>query len=470
MGFKLAATLVLLPFIVGQVRTADVFYDIPVTNAVVAPDGFPRSAIQMGTFPGMMVIASKGDVLHLNVSNELHDSTMRRSTSIHWHGIFQDRTASEDGPAFVNQCQHPSSFPSCAVIPTPHPDDPQKDLWDVDDETTVITLADWYHSPAEGLMAQFKLDGHEPVPDSGLINGVGRYVGGPEVPWSVINVEAGKRYRLRVINISAFSAYTFSIDGHTLDVIETDGIATVPLYPAQRYSVVLHANSVVDNYWVRAPMVNSTVDKDNVKAILRYAGAPIQDPVTSAVVIGDPVPAKGGPGGAAPLQEFELAFDAIWEINGIVYTPPTLPTLLKIINGATVASDFNVSEHTFILVKDEVVELHIHGSDHGITHPFHLHGHAFDIVKSASGPTNYVNPPRRDVIGVEQGGVVIRFRADNPGPWFLHCHIDWHLEAGLAVVFAEAPAEEREGPQTEIITPQWLDLCPSYYALPEDEQ
>jgi hypothetical protein len=33
---------------------------------------------------------------------------------------------------------------------------------------------------------------------------------------------------LRVINISGFAAYTFSIDGHTFDVIETDGIATVP--------------------------------------------------------------------------------------------------------------------------------------------------------------------------------------------------------------------------------------------------
>jgi hypothetical protein len=59
------------------------------------------------------------------------------------------------------------------------------------------------------------------------------------------------------------------------------------------------------------------------------------------------------------------AIHQIWEINGIVYTPPDLPTLLKIINGATVASDFNVSEHTFILNPNEVVELHIHGADHG---------------------------------------------------------------------------------------------------------
>jgi hypothetical protein len=34
------------------------------------------------------------------------------------------------------------------------PDDPQKDLYDVDDESTVITLADWYHNPAPQLTEQ----------------------------------------------------------------------------------------------------------------------------------------------------------------------------------------------------------------------------------------------------------------------------------------------------------------------------
>ncbi|KAJ7089520.1 laccase 16 [Mycena epipterygia] len=508
MVFKFLA---LIPFIISQALAADVFYQIPVTNAFVAPDGFNRSAIQAGVFPGTNIVAMKGDTLHLNVSNQLHDPTMRRSTSIHWHGIFQDRTASEDGPSFVNQCpiapgmfyeynfnlfnqtgtywfhshlstQYIDGERGTLII---YPDDPQKDLWDVDDAGTIITLADWYHDPAEALMSQFKQDGHEPVPASGLVNGAGRYVGGPLVPWSVINVVQGKRYRLRVINISGFAAYTFSIDGHTFDVIETDGIATVPLtvssfeiHAAQRYSVVLHANAAVNNYWIRAPMTvagsSALLDKENVKAILRYAGAPAQDPTTSSsggaqlqefelATLIDP----GAPGGSAPADHvIDLDFDAVWEINGISYVPPDLPTLLKLINGATVAGDFNVSEHTFILNQNEVVELHIHGADHGAL-TFSTSGHAFDVVQSASGPLNYVNPPRRDVVAVKQGGVIIRFRADNPGPWFLHCHIDWHLEAGLAVVFAEAPAAQRMGPQSQIIPPAWLDLCPKYDALPQ---
>ena len=41
-------------------------------------------------------------------------------------------------------------------------------------------------------------------------------------------------------------------------------------------------------------------------------------------------------------------------------------------------------------------------------------------------------------IGGVDDEVTIRFTTDNPGPWFFHCHIDWHLAGGLAVVFAEA--------------------------------
>ena len=34
-----------------------------------------------------------------------------------------------------------------------------------------------------------------------------------------------------------------------------------------------------------------------------------------------------------------------------------------------------------------------------------------------------------------------RFYTDNPGAWFFHCHIDWHLSAGLALPVVVAPDE-----------------------------
>jgi hypothetical protein len=33
------------------------------------------------------------------------------------------------------------------------------------------------------------------------------------------------------------------------------------------------------------------------------------------------------------------------------------------------------------------------------------------------------------------GWVVIQFKADNPGLWYLHCHISWHLFLGMNVIF-----------------------------------
>ena len=56
------------------------------------------------------------------------------------------------------------------------------------------------------------------------------------------------------------------------------------------------------------------------------------------------------------------------------------------------------------------------------------------MVRSAGNSTyNYDNPVSRDVVSIGLAGdnVTFRFFTDNPGPWFLHCHIDWHLNASV---------------------------------------
>nr|VWO94451.1 Laccase-2 (EC (Benzenediol:oxygen oxidoreductase 2) (Diphenol oxidase 2) (Urishiol oxidase 2) [Ganoderma boninense] len=102
------------------------------------------------------------------------------------------------------------------------------------------------------------------------------------------------------------------------------------------------------------------------------------------------------------------------------------------------------------------------GGAAGAPHPFHLHGHTFYVVRSA-GQTdyNFANPPQRDVVNVGEVGdnVTIRFTTNNPGPWFLHCHIDYHLEAGFAIVLAE---EDDEVSSSVTPTTAWEELCPIY--------
>ncbi|GAA0151333.1 oxidase [Lithospermum erythrorhizon] len=78
-------------------------------------------------------------------------------------------------------------------------------------------------------------------------------------------------------------------------------------------------------------------------------------------------------------------------------------------------------------------------------HPMHLHGHNFHILGMGFGTydpardsdnLNYVNPVLASTVSVPKNGwTVIRFRANNPGAWFLHCHNEGHLVIGLAGVF-----------------------------------
>lgn len=76
-------------------------------------------------------------------------------------------------------------------------------------------------------------------------------------------------------------------------------------------------------------------------------------------------------------------------------------------------------------------------------HPIHVHGHNFFIVGTGFGnfdvkkdPVKYnlIDPPERNTVAVPSGGwSAIRFKADNPGVWFIHCHLEEHTTWGLAM-------------------------------------
>ncbi len=64
--------------------------------------------------------------------------------------------------------------------------------------------------------------------DATLINGKGRYPGGPNVDLAVVSVQKGKRYRLRLVSISCDPNFVVSIDNHDLTVIEVEGTPVKP--------------------------------------------------------------------------------------------------------------------------------------------------------------------------------------------------------------------------------------------------
>ncbi|KAH9918575.1 laccase [Epithele typhae] len=484
--------------------------DLTISNADVTPDGDTRAAVVVnGLMPGPLITGNMGDNFQLNVIDDLTNDTMLTPTTIHWHGFFQSGTNWADGPAFVNQCPistgHSFLYDFTATgqagtfwyhshlstqycdglrgaIVVYDPNDPHADLYDVDDDSTVITLTDWYHTAA-ALGARF------PTADSTLINGLGRSTttNGATANLTVITVTQGKRYRFRLVSLSCDPNHTFSIDSHNMTVIEADAVNHSPLtvdeiqiFAGQRYSFVLTADQDVDNYWIRALPNSGTTSFDGGinSAILRYDGAAEVEPTTTQgsnqtlLNEADLVPLDNlTPPGTAEVGGVDLAINLDLSFNGTAFfinnetwTSPTVPVLLQILSGATAAADLLPSGSIISLPGNSSIEISFPmvAAAPGQPHPFHLHGHTFYVVRSA-GETdyNFVNPPQRDVVstGTTGDNVTIRFDTNNPGPWFLHCHIDFHLEAGFAVVMAEDA-----GDVSSFVSPStaWEDLCPTY--------
>nr|BAQ25793.1 laccase [Hericium coralloides] len=481
--------------------------DLHIVNTQLAPDGFLRdTVVAEGIFPGPTISGNKGDNFQINVINELTDTSMLTSTTIHWHGLFQHGTNQMDGVAFVTQCPIPPndsflynfSVPDqagtfwyhshlstqyCDGLRGPlviyDPNDPHKNLYDVDDDSTIITLADWYHIPAPeaGLVPPF---------NATLINGLGRAGNGSSSPLAVVSVTAGQRYRMRLINIACDPNYIFTIDNHTFTIIEVDGVSVQPydvdsiqVYASQRYSFILNANQTVGNYWIRAmPNAGVTTFTGGINmAILRYAGAgsvepntvqtpsiaPMQETVLRPLVA-KPAPGLAQPGGADINIQLQVAFTGTeFTVNGQPWVSPSVPVLLQILSGAQKASDLLPSGSIYGLDLNKSVEINIPGGVVAGGHPVHLHGHNFAVVRSAdSDVLNYENPVWRDTVNIgttTSDNVTIRFETNNPGPWFMHCHIDWHLQAGFAVVMAE---DVQDTASVNDPTGAWDQLCPAY--------
>jgi len=112
--------------------------------------------------------------------------------------------------------------------------------------------------------------------------------------------------------------------------------------------------------------------------------------------------------------------------------------------------------HTLKVKKDSLVEVVLidKGHTYYANHPFHLHGHVFAVLGmerlghntsreevlalEAAGKLrrNFDRPPLMDTVTVPDGGyTVLRFRASNPGFWLFHCHITFHIEVGMGLLF-----------------------------------
>ncbi|KAJ2830770.1 ferroxidase fet3 [Coemansia furcata] len=480
-------------------------------------DGYgSRRAIGVnGMLPIPPVTLTVGDTLVLTVHNSLN-----LTTSIHAHGLFQNGTNYMDGAGLVTQCGIPPGdrFTYEYVVEQAgtfwlHGHDHHQNVDGLRaplvvydrgkppvkyDEDILLSFEDWY-TETFTERARITLDPSLPFPPPhrtgfGLINGINGNLTKP------IHFQPGRTYRLRLINMSSTRWFQFSLPGHAMRVIEVDGQYTEPLEvdgvdmsPGQRYSVLVTAHATKSfNYRFNATMYASFI--------------PAEPGLSPRLFIGDIVYQEGAPfiqAGSyddgsfrwandinlhALDQEPALPVDRSMELtaarsvystgqnldhfNNITYASPMTPTLYTALSMGSLAMDERVygpQAHAIVLKHNEVIELVIHNAE-DVPHPLHLHGHTFQITEY--GPTkpripnnatafpvvkNSGVPVKRDTVLILPSQYVkLRFRADNPGVWMFHCHLDIHFVMGMALTFIEAPDVLQK---TQKVPSEMLTLC-----------
>ncbi len=410
------------------------------------------------------------------------------------------------------------------------------------------------------------LDGssHGPFPFwSGLINGRGRKENNTLTPLSTFSVVRGRMYRFRIIGAISIFPFKFSIDGHKLIAIVSDGDVFQPkevdyivIHSGETYDFILNANQNAMNYWIRADTLEDTAaeDEHSARGILTYGNANqlswtsrysnVLD-VRRSCTEGEKCKVLNCPYSAhpnesifqcvsltdlvsispdsqlpifPPKQHSNLHFLNFGftgrrnTINVNRFKAPALPYATNCgaydqsVKDSKICGVCTESKSSFSRINQvcecvnviqaatnakyvesaepQSIGIVISAKGAGFAHPIHLHGHTFHVVYIGNtselscaekfngactrlGWANGTMPQaissrlqngrvvstaiKKDtVIVAHDQYVVIAFLADNPGYWFMHCHVEEHLLDGMAVVIQEYSADQQWTPPSGI--------------------
>ena len=247
-----------------------------------------------------------------------------------------------------------------------------------------------------------------------------RTLGDPEV----VKVEPGGRVLLRIINSSSMSAFHVDLGPLDGELIAVDGFRIAPVV-ARRFPIAVAQRLDIRLAIPRAPAAYPVLavlegESRQTGVILQARGAPIARIPDNASTASPALtldlerrlraagPLK--PRKADRVHTLNLTGEMagyVWSINNVAWNKdvPPLP-----------------------IAAGERVEL-VFVNQTPMQHPMHLHGHEFQVVEidgkrfaGAVRDTVLVTPGRR---------VVVAFDANNPGLWALHCHLLYHLDAGM---------------------------------------
>ncbi|KAJ9592213.1 hypothetical protein L9F63_001214, partial [Diploptera punctata] len=286
----------------------------------VPADGYNRGFYSVNRrLPGPSIQVCQGDRIIVDVYNKMPG----KSTTIHWHGIFQKGTPYNDGVPMVTQCpihtdnkfrydfyaNQPGTFfwhshdgvqkidgiQGALIIRRPKELDPHSKLYDLDLPAHTVFLTDWFHVDSDQHFPGLMNPDVELYATFYLINGLGKYMDPSSgslsnSAYSTFRVTSGKRYRFRVIGATCRHCYArVTVQGHRLTLIASDGNSVKPVEvdyfdiftvveEGERYDFILNANQQAKSYWIEMRGLGPCKQYNTSQlAVLQYEGSSDSD-------------------------------------------------------------------------------------------------------------------------------------------------------------------------------------------------
>ena len=439
-----AAALALSPKATGADAPYRTLRLAPARQALVGA-GYPETEVWAfnGSVPGPELRFRQGERLRIEVENALPEDT-----TVHWHGVrvpnamdgvphltqppilrggryLYDFTLRDAGtfwyhPHLGSPEQVGRGLYGALIVEEQSPPAVDRDLaW---------VLSDWRLDRTAK-----NVDDFGGFMDSSHAGRIGNTVTINGTIRNTLDVRAGERIRLRLINASNARIYGLGFEGHSATLIALDGHGVRPrgterivLGPGMRADLVLDCaaapgsrHRVIDDFY-RSRAYELLQIAYSEAAPLRAAFPPVAALADNPFARPELASAErlritfgGGMMGAMPSQR---------EHKGLFWT----------VNGKPVAEHEHRHPPLFTLARGRsyLLELANQTSWH---HPIHLHGHVFRVV-SRNGERLPFEEHGDTVLIDPDSCAEIAFVADNPGDWMLHCHVLEHQASGMMAV------------------------------------
>lgn len=419
------------------------------------------------TAPGPLLRVDAGDVLRVDVANQLPDAT-----SVHWHGLAlrndmdgvpgltQDPIAAGETFRYEFTAPHPGTY-----FYHPHSgvqldrglygvlvvDDPQEP--GEYDAEWIVVLDDWVdgtgRTPDQVLSDLQQAGGDDSMGGMHDMGGTGMEgmdhgsmgsMGGMEAmrspllggagdityPYYLLNgrtaadpatlsAKPGQRVRIRFVNAGSDTAFRVAVGGHRMTVTHSDGFPVVPV-PTDALLIGMGERfdaTVTIGDGVFALVASAEGKQGQALAVIRTGAG---RPPTADVKVRE-------------LSGKVLLGTALSAVESARLDRRSADRTHDLVLGGTMAPyRWTINGKTFPdidplrLIQGERVRLRFVNQSM-MFHPMHVHGHTFALRSGGA---------RKDTVIVRPMATLdVDLEADNPGQWATHCHNIYHAETGM---------------------------------------